>query len=141
MSDECLVCISRDRDKIVAPVVKKRMGVMLIEAIALMRARPIPPEFYGFDDVLSDSFKAYAQQLTVGANMFYDHYVEEASHVCWEVVSKLTHTEVVVLAAYSEKFSDYWCETDFDALERIESHSIPGELWPKNLIKCWGKPQ
>jgi hypothetical protein len=139
MSDRCLVCISRDRDTIVDPVIKKRMGVLLIEAIALMRARPIPSGMRGFDSVLSDSFVAYARQLTDGYNMFYDHYVEEAANVCWEIASKLTQTEVVVLAAYSEKFSEYWCRTDFDDREGDREPFDPWQTLADELDQMLGE--
>jgi hypothetical protein len=111
-TDTCGVCFARDRDRLIAPAVKRRTDALVQKAVQRMRALP-GAGLSGEDCGLKDVFEEWADQLAYEESWCFEDYGTLALTVCEQVVAKLSELERDTLAAFSDAFIEYSCTSEF----------------------------
>ena len=135
MGYECGFCISRDRDALLSPLIKTQLQVLLLHAIALMRATKVPQEIIDVEGCVPDPFVAYGAQLEGVRTLTFDYYDRLAWSICIQVADKVSSIELAVLAAYSEAFGDFWAKTDTECKAEFRGNFYAHEILVSELVQ------
>ena len=111
-SKTCTFCFSRDREIIIEPAIKRRMGELVQETVKRVRELP-GAGMDGDDSGLNDVFEEWADQVAYERSPFYDHYEGLVWQVCSGVLDDLDRFQVDVLSAFTKDFDEYSTTEEF----------------------------